>query len=144
MAKEYRREGAGRRGGGVTHVPLDEAEQRLAAAPAADAHRAFDRQWALALLERALASLREEFAAAGKEGDFAVLRPCLMAAHGGIDYASVAAGLGGSEGAARVAVHRLRKRFRQIYRDAVAGTVDAVGQDDIDAEMRFLAEALSS
>jgi len=69
-----------------------------------------------------------------------VLKGCLLAAHGNIDYADVAARLGLQPGAARVAVHRLRKRFREIYREEISQTL-AEGAD-VDAELRHLAAAL--
>ena len=63
-----------------------------------------------------------------------------MAARGAIDYAGVAERLGLSEGAARVAVHRLRKRFRAIYREEISQTLSEGA--DLDAELRHLAAAL--
>ena len=85
--------------------------------------------------------LQAEFAAAGKPDDFDALKGCLMAAHGAIDYAAVAARLGVNEGAARVAVHRLRKRFREIYREEISQTL-AEGRIWT-AELRHLAAALA-
>ena len=64
-----------------------------------------------------------------------------MADRGAIDYTAVAGQLGVSEGAARVAVHRLRKRFREVYREEIAHTL--AGGAEVDAEMRHLAAALS-
>ena len=145
MAKQWRRANAQRRGGGLAPVPFDStfAESRYAAdattALAADA--VFDREWALTLLDLTLRRLETEFAAAGRVAEFAVLKSCLVAAHGALDYSAVAARLGLREGAARVAVHRLRKRFRQIYRDELAQTLDDGA--DLDAELRHLAGALA-
>ena len=85
--------------------------------------------------------LQAEFAAAGKAGDFEVLKGCLMAGRGAIDYAATAKQLGVNEGAARVVVHRLRKRFREIYREEISQTL-ADGAD-VDAELRHLAAALA-
>ena len=112
MAKEWRRASAQRRGGGHAHVQLDTAvaESRYAVdASSLPADEAFDQQWALTLLDLTVNRLRDEFAAAGKPGDFEVLKSCLMAERGAIDYAAVARGLSLNEGAARVAVHRLQK-----------------------------------
>ncbi len=64
-----------------------------------------------------------------------------MAERGSIDYAAVAKRLGGSEGAARVAIHRLRKRFRDVYREEISQTL-ADGAD-LDGELRYLAAALA-
>jgi len=145
LAKEWRRASARRRGGGRSHVSLDTAfaESRYAAAPTAmlPAEAVFDREWALTLLDLTLERLRAEFAAAGKPGDFEALKGSLMSARGAIDYAEVAEKLGTSQGAARVAVHRLRKRFREVYRDEISQTL--ANGTDLDAEMRHLAAALA-
>ena len=145
MANEWRRASAQKRGGGQAQVPIDTdfAESRFAADADAQlpADDLYDRQWALRLLELALERLQAEFTASGKAGDFAVLKEFLTEAHRALDYRAVTARLGLSEGAARVAVHRLRKRFREIYREEIAHTLPAGA--DVDAEMRHLAEALA-
>ena len=145
MAKEWRRASAQRRGGGLSHVPLDTefAESRYAAIPTAplEAEDLFDRQWALTLLDLTLGRLRAEYAAAGRKDDFDVLKACLMAARGATHYAALATELGVTEGAARVAAHRLRKRFRQVYREEIAQTLSE--DTDVDAEMRHLAGVLA-
>ena len=82
-----------------------------------------------------------EFVNAGKRGDFEVLKSCLMAERGGIDYAAVAQRLAVNEGAARVAVHRVRKRFREIYREEISQTL--ADGTDLDGELRHLAAALA-
>jgi len=119
MAKEWRRLSAEKRGGGAIHLPMNTgfAESRYAADPGAQvaADAVFDRQWALTLLELAVDRLSAEFKTVGKAGEFAVLKSFLTVPHAAIDYPSAAARLGVSEGAARVAVHRLRKRFRELY-----------------------------
>lgn len=144
MAKEWRRATAQRRGGGQSQVPFDTAfaESRYASEVASlAAEDAFDQQWALTLLELTVNRLHGEFVAAGKVDDFDALKNCFMADRGMIDYASVAEQLGVNEGAARVAVHRLRKRFRQVYREEIAQTLtDGADADD---EIRHLAAALA-
>ena len=144
MSKEWRRATALCRGGGQPHAQFDTefAESRYAAdnqtlAP----DEIFDQQWAITMLELTVNRLRAEFTTAGKPGDFEVLKVCLMAERGTIDYADVAKQLGGTEGAARVAVHRLRKRFREIYREEISQTL-ADGAD-LDGELRHLATALA-
>ena len=144
MSKEWRRASAARRGGGQPQVPLDTvfAESRYAA----DSHalapdETFDQQWALTLLDLTVKRLQDEFAAAGKPGDFDLIKGCLMAERGSIDYAALAQGLGATAGAARVAVHRLRQRFRALYREEISQTL-AEGAD-LEAEMRHLAAALA-
>lgn len=139
------RENAVKRGGGAIHEPLPESSdtspgRELAAPAAVSAEAWFDRQWALAIMDRSLAALAEEHAAAGKAEQFERLKPWLVgpAAAG----AEVAAELGWSEGALKVAVHRLRKRFRELVRAEVAQTVPAFA--DVDAELRYLVEVLSA
>jgi RNA polymerase sigma factor (sigma-70 family) len=145
MANEWRHASARRRGGAATHVQVDTtfAESRYAADPAArlPAEEIFDRQWALTLLDLTLERLRMEFAESGRPNDFEVLKGSLMAARGEIDYAVLAAELKASEGAVRVAVHRLRKRFREVYRDEISQTLPEGA--DIDDELRHLAAALA-
>ena len=143
MSNEWDRVSAQRRGGGQMHAQFDTtfAESRFAA----DSHslapeETFDRQWALTLISLTTSRLRREFTAAGKPGDYDALKTCLLADRGAIDYAGVAKQLGMNEGAARVAVHRLRKRFREIYREEISQTL-AEGAD-LDAELRHLAAAL--
>ena len=131
-----------KRGGAQTFVPLDTAlAERLyvrESDPAATADEVYERGWVLALLDRVLATLRSEFVAGGKEPDFDVLKPHLTAGRGEIPYAALAAQLGSSEGAARVAVHRLRKRFREIFRVEIAATV-AADADIADEQAHLLA-----
>jgi len=145
MANEWRRVSARKRGGGEMHLPLDTAfaESRFAADSSAGMRPddAFDHQWALTLIELTVNRLREEFTAAGKPAEFEILKDCLMAERGSIDYASIATRLGSSEGAARVAVHRLRKRFREIYREELLQTLS--DREELATEMHHLACALS-
>lgn len=145
MSKEWRRASAQRRGGGHPAVPFDTqlAESQLAADSESSLapDEAFDRQWAMTLLNLTVERLRTEFAAAGKPGDFEALKDCLMAERGKIDYPAVAVRLGVNEGAARVAAHRLRKRFREVYREEISQTL-ADGAD-VDGELRHLAAALA-
>jgi RNA polymerase sigma-70 factor (ECF subfamily) len=144
LANEWDRRSAQRRGGGRLHVPIDTvfAESRFAA----DNHslapdETFDRQWALTLIRLTSDRLRSEFAAAGRPGDYELLKPCLLAGRGAVDYAAIAGQLSLNESAARVAVHRLRKRFREIYREEISRTL-AEGED-VDAELGHLAAALA-
>ncbi len=145
MAKEWRRASAQKRGGGTAPVPFDTsfAERRYAADSAGQTtpEEAFDRQWALTLLDMTVRRLEAEYDEAGKGGDFESLKDCLAAQRGEIEYAAIAARLGMAEGAARVAVHRLRKRFRELYRLEIARTLAAEG--DVETELRYLAQVLA-
>jgi RNA polymerase sigma factor (sigma-70 family) len=145
MTNEWRRASAKKRGAHHAHVPMDTAfaESRYAADTSSTlpAESVFEQQWALTLIDLTMRRLREEFERAGKLDDFAVMKSCLMAEHGSIAYAPLAAQLGLSEGAARVAVHRLRKRFREIYREEITQTLSEGA--DLNEELQHLARALA-
>jgi RNA polymerase sigma factor (sigma-70 family) len=134
-----------KRGGDISHLSLDwrDAEGRLHLDPAdpRSPDRLFDREWALALLDQVLTRLGEESATGGKAEEFAQLRPFLTLDRGEIQYAQAATDLGIEEGAARVAVHRLRKRYRQLVREEIAATL--ASPDLVDAEMQALFAALA-
>ena len=144
----HRREAAQRlkRGGGSECVSLDDEEKAVARtlsdASALTPDAAFDRQWALTVLARALEALRLECAAEGRETFFEQVKPWLTgdAAHG--DQAALAASCGLNAAALKVAVHRMKKRFRQSVKAEVAGTLEDPGQ--VEAEMRDLFAALGS
>ncbi len=144
LANEWDRARRLKRGGGHTHLSLDTsiAETRYQAerGDGLPPDRLFERRWAMALLEQTLGRLRTEHEAAGKKEDFEQLKGVLMADRGAIDYGHLGAALGLSEGAARVAVHRLRRRFRELFRAAVAGTVSA--PEEVEDELRYLVRVL--
>jgi RNA polymerase sigma-70 factor (ECF subfamily) len=103
--------------------------------------KAFDRQWALALLETVLNRLEDEYRRDGKADWFAALRPTLTGARESQPYAELAARLGQSEGAVKIAVHRLRKRYRALLQTEIAETVAT--PDEALEEMRYLSRALA-
>ncbi len=135
---------AGKRGGGLV-VSLDgiEAEQWYAAG-ASDAgtspEEAYDRQWALTLLERACDRLSRDFAERGKGAVFEALRPFLTTPANASDYASVGSRLGMKPDTVKVSVHRLRSRFGALLREEVRETHADDG--DVDAELRHLIQLL--
>jgi RNA polymerase sigma factor (sigma-70 family) len=143
LLNERDRERAAKRGDQQKAVSLDvvAAEERYAAQSAAQAapDAVFDRQWGLLLLERVRQRLAEEFAAAGKKERFDLLQPLLSTEPAG-SYRQVAAALGASENAAKVAVHRLRQRFGELLREEIAQTVET--PEEIDDEIRDLFDAL--
>lgn len=145
LANEWDRARAQKRGGGQPLLSLDTelAEQRYRIEPVegATADRVFERRWALTLLDHTMTRLREEFATGGKVAEFERLKACLTAERGEISYADIAAALGLSEASARVAVHRLRKRFREIFREEIAHTVSRAA--DIEEEVRYLMSVLA-
>jgi RNA polymerase sigma-70 factor (ECF subfamily) len=103
--------------------------------------RAFDRVWALALLEAVNTRLRAEHLASGQGEQFDLLFPCVAGRTAEAPHASIAEALGISESAVRVTLHRLRQRYRQLLREEVAQTV--ARSEDIDAELRHLVAALA-
>ena len=145
LANQHDHEQALKRGGGRTFVPIDfdDAERRYSNEPAHDQtpERLFERRWALALLDRVLNRLCGEYEAAGKDGLFARLKGYLTGSDPS-SYAEAALMLGISEGAIKVAVHRLRKRYRDLLRDEIAQTLDH--PTHIDDEIRALFFALGS
>lgn len=100
----------------------------------------FDRHWALAVMERGLATVEESFITSGKERHFEVLKPWLMGDADGLSQQQAATDLGMSAGAIKVAVHRLRQKFGQAIRSEIAETVDR--EEEIAEELRYLIEAL--
>jgi RNA polymerase sigma factor (sigma-70 family) len=143
LANEWHRARSQKRGGAAFHLPLQghTAETRYIAEPIEllTAEKLFERRWALTLLDRVLARLGDEFDAAGKKELFEKLKPYLMAEKGTIPYAEAAIALGMKEGALKVTVHRLRRRFRRLFREEVAQTV--ARPEDIDDEIRHLLTA---
>ncbi len=145
LANDWDRQRAQKRGGGKVMVPLGTtvAENFYAAEAETNSTpmRAYERRWALTLVEQALRRLREEHKQAGKIRDFERLKPFLTAEPGSIRYGTAAAECGVTEGTLRVTVHRLRGRFREIFREEVAHTL--AGPSDVDEEMRYLVEVLA-
>jgi RNA polymerase sigma factor (sigma-70 family) len=146
LADEYDRSQAAKRGGGQTVVSLEAGAGTTTqlqipdpAGPAPDT--VFDRQWAHTLVERALEVLAGEFAAAGKADQFDTLSPWLLGDVESLSQAEAARRLGLTEGAAKVAIHRLRKRFRELVKAEIAQTIDDPTQ--VQDELRHLLEVLS-
>jgi RNA polymerase sigma-70 factor (ECF subfamily) len=132
-----------KRGGDVEHTSIDDGTDASPAAQVVDGSALspdaeFDREWALAIIDRALQTLEQESADAAQ---FAILKPWLTPAGVPASQAETAAQLGISEGALKVTIHRLRKRFRSLVRAEVAHTLhDPAGLED---EMRHLVAALT-
>jgi RNA polymerase sigma-70 factor (ECF subfamily) len=145
LANEADKAAALKRGGAAKRVPLDadDAESRYAreAADPLSPDRLYDRAWALELLARVLARLREEQAEGGRADHFEVLKGFLTAEDANRPYAEVADRLGAPEGAVRVAVHRLRRRYRALLRQEIADTLTR--PDLVEDELRALMEAFS-
>ncbi len=113
-----------------------EAIDSKAAAP----DREFDHKWALTVLDRALAAMTKEYEEAGKSGVFEARKPWLTGYGGPVSQSEAARRLEMTEGAVKVAVHRLRRRLRDVIKNEISQTVN--DRADIDREMRDLLEAL--
>lgn len=136
---------AQKRGGGRELLSLDAAaaEEKFSLEPRDPAdtpERSFDRQWAVTLLDRALVRLRAEFAADGRAAVFDLLQETLAGDRVAGGYAGIGAKLGMTEGAVKVAVHRLRQRYREVIREEVAATTATPA--DTEAELHELFAAL--
>ena len=135
-----RAEHAEKRGGGQVAISIDgaDAESRYKLEPAdlEDPEKLYQRRWALTLLDHVLAEMEREFAKAGKAEQFEALSPYITAAGGDASYVEVGARLGMKEGAVKVAVHRMKKRYRDLLHRHVAATVDS--DDEVEEELQAL------
>ena len=146
LANEWAKARAQKRGGRHTLISIDAAlaESSFGSEPAdlLTAEKIVERRWALALLEQVLRRLREEYTRDGKEKQFEQLKATLTEASRSLPYAEIAARLATSEGAVKVAVPRLRQRYRELLRAEIADTVAHAGE--IDDEIRNLFAALAN
>lgn len=144
VQNEAQRLRAQKRGGGTSLLSLDfdveEGGYRLDAADTRTPEAVYERRWALTLIERVLQAMRRDAEEADTVREFDVLKPSLVGESAPAGYAAWAAALGSSEGAVKVAVHRLRRRFQRALRAEIAQTVLTEG--DIDEELRYLAGIL--
>ncbi len=140
LANEWDKSRRRKRGSGEHHLSLDtkEGEARLAreGSLAGTPEVQFEKQWAFTLLENVTKSLREEYQRAGKGVLFEKLRIYLQGDRGGPPYAAVALALGMTEGAVKVAVHRMRARYGELLRHEISRT--AADSDEVDDELRHL------
>jgi RNA polymerase sigma-70 factor (ECF subfamily) len=134
-----------KRGGGVSILALDQldAEARYARQPShgLTPERLFERQWALALLARVLHRLEAESVGEGRAALFERLRPALQGDRQAPSYRAIGVELGLTEGAVRVAAHRLRRRYRELLRDEVSHTI--TDASTVDEEIGELLVALA-
>ncbi len=144
LAHQRERDAAARRGGGraLLSINASDAEGQYQLEPAHEhtPERQFERDWALALLDRVVVTIRREYEASGRGAIFDVLKVVLEAGSSQVSQADLAARLGTTEAAAQVAVHRLRKRYRAALRAAIAATVD--DDVEVDDELKALFAAL--
>ena len=144
LSNEKKRADAQKRGGGQVILSLDfgSGEERLRLEPADDRtpERLFNRQWVLTLLDHVLSQLGQDYAAKGKTAIFDRLKVYLAASSNTPSYAELSEELEMSESAVKVAVHRLRERYRNILRAEIANTV--ASDNEVDDELNYLLESL--
>jgi RNA polymerase sigma factor (sigma-70 family) len=143
LANHRDRENTRKRGGGRLILSIDarDAEGRYSREPThgLTAERIYDRSWALTLLDRVLGRLRREYDAAGWLATFEELQAVLTRLPENDSYATIAGRLGTSEGAVRVAAHRLRRRYGKLLRQEIAATVDTPAEVDDEIQSLFAA-----
>ncbi len=145
LINEWDRASSQKRGGGIAPLSLDweDAETRYQIAPAGNLSpdKLYDRAWAVVVLEHVITRLRDESGNDGKAGLYEQLKPFLMVGKSEIPYAQAAAELKMTEGAVRVAVHRLRRRYRELLREEISRTLANPAQAG--EEMQALFSALA-
>ena len=143
VADEEDRQRARKRGGGAV-VPLEfpSGEERYQREPAHDEtpERLFERRWALSVLDQVVEKLRTEFVRQDRPEHFDRLKVFLLG-RSDAPYAALALEINTSEGALKVAIHRLRKRYRELFRQEIADTV--ADPAEVESELRFLADVLT-
>ena len=147
LANQRDLEHARKRGGGIAHISIDDTaalEKWARIEPTDDAtpETIYERQWALEVLQQAMARLEEECGRDGSAGRFELLKAYLTREGDAPAYREAGPELGLSENAVKVAVHRLRERFHHCLRAQVSLTV--VDPADISDEIRYLISALRS
>lgn len=144
LADEWDKSQTVKRGGGKPLVSLDDetAEARYSLEPSHELtpDKIYERRWALTLLEQVLRHLEVEYESDGKKATFDALHPFLLGKQAATPYSKAASTLGMTEGAVKVAVHRLRRRYRELLRMEIANTVADAGE--IEEELRHLLAAL--
>jgi RNA polymerase sigma-70 factor (ECF subfamily) len=145
LANEWDRTQTQKRGGAVTMISLDLAAADQIPIPdpqTVSGEALYDKRWTLTVLETVMKRLREEHAKAGRLQEYDSLKPCLTAERGSVDYLALAEALHLEPASARSAVHRLRKRFRELFREEVTSTV--ADPREVEEEMRAVIAALGS
>ena len=140
LINDWLKQNREKRGGAHQLLSLDEemAESRLASEPATaqPPDTLYDRGWAAILLERAMSALKEDYERSGKADLFARLKGFVWGENSGLPYAAMAEQLGMTEGAVKVAVHRLRQRYGELLRAEIAQTVSTPAE--VEEELRHL------
>jgi RNA polymerase sigma-70 factor (ECF subfamily) len=146
LANEWRRSQAEKRGGKVQFIPMDQdtSEQRYLQVPASglSPEAAFEQQWATAILQTVLKRLRQEFMESDKSAAFDELKVYLTGEKPESSYDELAAKIGKTPAALKMAVSRMRHRYGELLREEIAHTVS--NPLEVEEEMRALFAALSS
>ena len=144
LANEWDKARTQKRGGGrAVSLQRDEAETRCTREPAdtLTPEQSFEWRWALTLLDQVMNRLSADFARDGKAELFEALKPCLLGERTTQPYAALASKLAMTEGSVKVAVHRLRMRYRQLLREEIANTVAT--PEEVEEELRYLFAVLA-
>jgi len=145
LAREWTRAHRQKRGGQFTFISIDEQppEERYRLEPAdlETPERIFLRQWGMTVLKQAMNGLQQECEANDKAALFREAKNLISGERHGAAYSQISRSLNMSEGAVRVAVHRLRQRYGELLREEVAHTVNS--EEEVDEELRFLFQVLS-
>jgi RNA polymerase sigma-70 factor (ECF subfamily) len=145
LADEWDKTQRLKRGGGQEVMSFDaiSAEERYRMEPVEqlDAAKLYERRWVTTFFDRVLTRLREEFHRSGKAGLFDQLRPSMLAEETGVSYAELGRQLGLNEDAVKQAVRRMRHRYRELFREEIAQTVDGPGE--VEDELKHIFAVLS-
>ena len=146
LADEWDKARRLKRGGDREIISFDaaSAEERYRLEPVdqLDAAKLYERRWVTTLFDKVLARLEQEFRDSGKGGLFDQLKGSLLAEETGLSYAELGAQLGMKEDAVKQAVHRMRRRYRELFREEIAQTV--AGPGEVEDELKYLFAVLSA
>ena len=145
LSDEHDRAKAQKRGGCTKILSLNfaDAETKYSIEPVDNLspEKLFDKYWVLTILNRTISRLKAESENTGKQNLFSALKIYIATEGGSISYRDVGKKLNMTEGAVKVAVHRLRRRYRELLRDEISHTVDT--EDQIDDEIQDLFAAVA-
>jgi DNA-directed RNA polymerase specialized sigma24 family protein len=146
LADEWDKVRCVKRGGGRDIISFDaataEERYRLEPVEPLDAAKLYERRWVTTLFDKVLARLEDEFREAGKGERFDALKSSLLAEPDGASYAALGTQLGLTESVVKQAVHRMRRRYRELFREEIAQTV--AGPDEVDDELNHIFAVLSA